>query len=448
MRIWLSARFRRRTGVGTWLVAAAMVMKSIVAQAAQVVLITHGFQIEVGFEELTWMKNMADHIASRMDPASKGASVSQYNLQKIPIRRPTLALGKGPPPGQGKIFPNDMNVIVLVDWRAVSGIVPGGNAYDVGRECAEALLEPPSDGSFDHSLVEMPLHIIGHSRGNYVNSAIVQKLGRRGVWVDQVTILDAEDYGFEGKVRAWQNIRFLDNYFQRVDPLHVLDGQSIKGAAEWELTPYHGFKDRYLIDGISTIHGRVHTWYDATIDIISKELDGEALPRENWFGTSALQPETGYFYSRVVGGGRPPAGLKSKGAHREPAQDLEVAGADVWDNAECFWESQRNERGEVVFRISGMFEDRNRDGEIIVGWDDDANPYNGVASRLAAVRTSALEGETFGFVVELPEPMPKEGCVPFVKIYNSTHTRYGYGCAPLGRPAPPLNLRVVDRLGF
>lgn len=413
------------------------------ARAAQVTVITHGFQVAGGHAGLEWMKQMADDIAARMDPSSGGASVAQYNLQKVLGSRPTLTLGKGPAPGTGLLHTNRMHVIVLVDWRAVSGPLPSSNADELGAAMALVLLEAPSDGSFDRSLVELPLHFIGHSRGTYVNSGIVRKLGRRGIWVDHVTVLDAEDYVADGRVAAWDNIRFLDNYYQRVDPAHVLDGHSIAGAAEMDLTPYTGFKDRYLVEGIASIHARVHTWYHATIDLLSEQINGQSIPRRSWFGEGSSQPPTGYHFSRTVSGGRPPGGLKSAGASREASEELEVAGREVWDSVEFSLSTKRSRDGRMEFHFDGGFEDRNRDATIVVGWDADSNPYNGGAAELSTVRTRDLSGSRFHTSGELPSKSGLSVCYPFVQIGNGTRTRYAYGSA-IRRPMAPTSLRILS----
>ena len=77
-------------------------------------------------------------------------------------------------------------------------------------------------------LAELPIHLIGHSRGGSLVYALAGLLGEKGVWVDQVTTLDPHpliipgDLGnpdcgggpYDSIPLVYENILFADNYYQ------------------------------------------------------------------------------------------------------------------------------------------------------------------------------------------------------------------------------------------
>ena len=73
-----------------------------------------------------------------------------------------------------------------------------------------------------HSLAEIPIHLIGHSRGCSLNARLAYLLAENGVLVDQVTTLDPHpcrplDIPFEGNdlvPATYINVIFADNYWQ------------------------------------------------------------------------------------------------------------------------------------------------------------------------------------------------------------------------------------------
>ena len=111
-------------------------------------------------------------------------------------------------------------------------------------------------------LAELPLHLVGHSRGGSVVTEMARLLGAQGVWVDQVTTLDPRPVSALGDaaVTTYTNVLFADNFWQTMgDGLIVPNGQFVFGAYNRKLLDLNG--------GYSSSHSDVHLWYHGTIDL-------------------------------------------------------------------------------------------------------------------------------------------------------------------------------------
>ena len=95
------------------------------------------------------------------------------------------------------------------------------------RAAAAALLSTtliPENGG--RPLAELPLHLLGHSRGSSLVSEIARLLGGKGVWVDQMTLWDPVDntYG-DATIGVWENVLFADDYYQQLGGFLIPQGQ-------------------------------------------------------------------------------------------------------------------------------------------------------------------------------------------------------------------------------
>ena len=96
-------------------------------------------------------------------------------------------------------------------------------------------------------LVEMPIHLIGHSRGGSVVLEIAHLLAQRGVWVDHVTSLDPHpitdldlnalcliypNSSPDPSIELYDNVVFADEYYQfDSDGFFPISGVTVDGAA-------------------------------------------------------------------------------------------------------------------------------------------------------------------------------------------------------------------------
>ncbi|NNM27999.1 MAG: hypothetical protein HKO57_00635, partial [Akkermansiaceae bacterium] len=266
------------------------------AEAGGVTLVTHGFNGNV----TDWVIPMADRIPGH--PGFEGTEVSCYQLVIVENNSGQLeasaALISGSPgdlAGSGEIF-------VKLDWSNVDG--GSRSSTEIAELAVAALVFPGLIPDLDgRPLTELPLHLIGHSRGGSVVSEMARFCGARGLWVDQVTTLDPVPVATFGDaaVRAWENVLFADNYWQVIGGFFVPTGQPVSGAYNRELTDLGG--------GYGSAHSDVHLWYHGTIELGTPATDTQATITSSersswWVGSEAAGAATGFQYSRIGGGDR------------------------------------------------------------------------------------------------------------------------------------------------
>ncbi|MEP6811172.1 MAG: hypothetical protein ABI992_13090, partial [Chthoniobacterales bacterium] len=249
------------------------------AWAGGVTVITHGFSGNV----TDWIIPMA--AAIRAVPSFPGA---QYSCYEISITRNGSGQYVATATFLGGIAPtlaDSGEVLVKLDWSTLAG-VGGASSTDVANAATSALLSTtliPEMGG--RPLAELPLHLVGHSRGGSVVTEMARFLGAQGVWVDQTSTLDPRPVSQLGDaaVTSYANVLFADNYWQTMgDGLFVPNGQSLFGAYNRKLLDLNG--------GYSSSHSDVHLWYHGTIDLATPASDTGAIimttQRATWWTAS------------------------------------------------------------------------------------------------------------------------------------------------------------------
>ena len=363
---------------------------------AGVTVITHGYQLDGEFP--AWVSGMADLVADRA--GTPGVDVTEFRLT-VTASGATLQKTAGPDLADSPTA----EAVVELDWSSIStSETQNGESTIryVAREAAALLLRANPAQGLAQPLAQLPIHVMGHSRGAVISTELAGALGARGVWVDQVTGLDphpltTDDFGVDTpdpQTIVYDNVRYAESYwradgFNFSDPFDV-DGQAITGAHSLRLT--ESVLDR---PGYDLEHSDVHLWYAGTVDpSLTSNADG-ASPGANWYdGTMGPRTGTGFAFSRLAGGAgsRPAAGLATAGAPRQPPPGPRPPAVTAWDNVEIDGSAADRTvvHGQPV-AVRANFEDRNRGGLLTFGLDRDANPYNGfvpISSR--ALRTRAL----------------------------------------------------------
>ena len=196
------------------------------AWAAGVTVITHGFNGNV----TSWVIPMANAIAAAPDLPGTTSSCFRISLTQDgsgqTVATATFLGGVAPSASDSG------EILIKLDWSTISGGEVSTSA--VASAAVNALLSttliPQMDG---RALVELPLHLVGHSRGGSVISEMARLLGARNVWVDQVTTLDPHPVSFLGDadVATYTNVLYADNYWQTLgDDILVPNGQFVSGA--------------------------------------------------------------------------------------------------------------------------------------------------------------------------------------------------------------------------
>jgi hypothetical protein len=277
-----------------------------------VALITHGFAGNVA----DWIIPMAQEIPEYSQ--FPGTSYTCYKIYFVQNGQGTYV------PTQsriGGVAPTDApsgEIFVKLDWSQLAGSLLGGAPYsttNVAPAFASALLSTnfiPELGG--RALVELPLHLVGHSRGGSMICEITRLLGAQGVWVDHLTTLDPHPLnndGFDdsiisstvdGSALVYQNVLFADNYYQQNSSLFGFDpsGEPLTGA-------YNRYLGNLLLGGYSQSHSDVHLWYHGTIDLTTPATDTQesitAAERPVWWTTYENGGANAGFHWSLIGRG-------------------------------------------------------------------------------------------------------------------------------------------------
>jgi Ca2+-binding RTX toxin-like protein len=361
---------------------------------AGVTLIAHGATEYV--ERQAWVDKMADAIAAR-EPAPiflmrvvPGESALNWQMQYLG--------------GSGSVSSTG-NAIVVLDWAAASHLDTDYRPTSaVAGVAVRALVDTFPELGISEPLASLPIHLIGHSRGGSLVSELARQLGERGVQVDQMTILDGHPVSSDAAIRAYQNVVFVDNYYQTNDSL---PGSSLSGAANTNLSAL----ERLL-------HMEVTDWYAGTIPASPSEWDGHA-----WYsGSTGPRTSIGYAWSSTGGVARPNSGSLLAGASRSGVS-VTASGAARWDNVIVSQAAPGYSGNNVTF--SYRAEDANGDATVYFGFDTDDNPYNGV-QWVTSRATSGLSMDAWQSGSLSLLGMAAGQYRIAVRVSNGTHTRYAY----------------------
>jgi len=269
---------------------------------AGVTVITHGFNGDAQ----GWVLGMAARIPGY--PRFSGTNVICYEVSVSDsggfVVTPRKIAG-----GQPTNDPS-AEIVIKLDWGDLAGLFSQYDTYAVAAAVAPRLLQTNFIAELNgRALAELPLHLIGHSRGGSLVCQMSRLLGTNGVWVDQVTTLDPHPVNEDGNVdplfvsdaplRIYENVLFADNYYQ--DFGGYPHGQLMPSSYNRRLTALPG--------GYSSAHSDTHLWYHSTIDLRTPSDDTEALlspnDRATWFSTYETGGvRAGFHLSRLGGGDR------------------------------------------------------------------------------------------------------------------------------------------------
>jgi len=278
---------------------------------AGVTIILHGWNPDGS--QPSWMQNMANAIIARAGSGSIGtitvtgasgnltATCSNWNFDLT-----TATSGE---------------IVVLVDWTAVSNhLTTGVTAQEVATAIAPKIYESQNS---QPALSELPIHLIGHSRGGGMVFEIARLLGLQGIEVEQVTALDPHplttndpqvlNQTIDTPVQVYENVLFTDTYWQNIN---FPKGEYVNGAYNRLWTDlsggYHNESGyNYTVLGTNydfSDHLNIILAYYGTIDLSTPTSNGQATMGNSeraWFNTYENAGEnTGFKYSRIIMGDR------------------------------------------------------------------------------------------------------------------------------------------------
>lgn len=417
------------------------------AQAAGVTLVTHGNQPTGQAPE--WTAFMADAIGSE----NIGGTWTRYRLV---IDDPGWDALRATAVPSGAV-PTECasgEIVIELDWSQVAGglLIPDYSTADIAEKIVECLTDPEFFPGLGRPAVELPLHLAGHSRGGVLTAQIAELLGRRGIWVSQVTTLDPvplpkDTLAGAFPMRLTENVLFADNYIQTI-PASIIAGSRLQGSY-----PRPAWDDPDdLANGYTNAHSDVHLWYHGTIDLRTPVSDG--IGAEAQTITSAMRADTGWwspaeeqgtrtgFYFSRLRGGTYDGGSRSDVGYTPPTSPfrevwtIASTGAEAWDNVEITAAGPATVFQGDSIEIDTWFFDLNNDAAITWGLDPDSqNPYSDSAMiELESLPTSSIPfapGESLTTARHISRELDTAGVPPgtyfsYARISNGTTTRYFY----------------------
>jgi hypothetical protein len=277
------------------LAASSALWLGLIARGAGVTVITHGFDGNV----TDWVIPMGDKIPQHHGfPGSNSASY-QISITKSGSAYATTQTFLD---GVSPLASDSGEIVIALDWSTLSGLF-GPSTTLIATNLALALLStnliPDLAG---HPLAEMPLHLLGHSRGASVMAEVSRILGAQGIWVDHLTSLDPYPLSINGDPAMvnYANVLFADTYWQNIG---APSGQPLAGAYNRHLTNLSGGYPA------GSTHSDTHLWYHGTIDLTTPTGDNLAMITTNeraawWTSTEAAGTNAGFLYSLIGGGNR------------------------------------------------------------------------------------------------------------------------------------------------
>jgi hypothetical protein len=306
---------------GKRLLFSALIFLSLIipyfTKAGGVTIITHGFELPASYP--TWITAMANDIPNYFHARYPGLDTN-FSTYKLIITNIGGTYYYYPPTRTNGSLPSATQsgeIIVELDWSSLSGDLTDSYAStsNVAYAVSQVLMATNSFPELNgHPAIELPIHLVGHSRGGSLMSQISYDLGTNGIWTDHLTTLDPYPLNNDGNFdfpaveidasakNTYSTVLFADNYWQDIglgwlvgDP----DGESVNGAYVRQLSSLSG--------GYGNDHSNVHLWYYGTIDLDTPANDTGATitstERADWWVPYEDDGLVAGFYYSLIGGG-------------------------------------------------------------------------------------------------------------------------------------------------
>jgi hypothetical protein len=421
------------------------------AWAAGLTVVTHGFQEDL-LDPLdhghSWVEAMGDYVADRAGGTPYiYRLVITYNSFTELVATLTPQNSALPPVEQSQ----NAEIVIKLYWDQVAGVSPPADSTSIARLAYRSLT------NFNHGC-ELPIQIIGHSRGASVASEMARFLGQQGIWVHQLTLLDPHPWSVatDASVQVWDTVLFADNYYEdwfETQP----NGEPVTGAYNENLTSrlLGGYGDP---PGTGD-HSDVHFWYHGTLNTSLGASDGDqtftGTMRNTWYTSGEWGGiRAGFYYSRLGAGAYALDGFLfgyNDGGHNwfPDSRTSVIHGGAQWPSLVALTQNASSSiQAGNSFPLEFILQSYNTSCSVTAYLDPDQNPYNGNEIVLVSSPNPNPQPST-GSSTRI---IDVNGTVPvattpgyyyvYAKITNSTGSRYLYarnrvGVTAIGTPAAP-----------
>ncbi len=382
-----------------WMLVSVLLVGQSTCFGAGVTIVTHGLNSNVD----DWVIAMADRMAH--SGGLPGTTSSCYELYFVPTNSSYSPAWKRLA-GVAATNSDSGEIFIKLDWRQLAN-----NSYST-FQVASMVLPGLMQTNFiselgGHALVELPLHLVGHSRGGSLICEMSRLLGTNGIWIDHLTTLDPHPLNNDGfsdflytvvdaPARTYENVLFHDNYYQRLDAFAF--GEPVAGGYVRQLTSLNGG-----YSGLGGAHSDVHLWYHGTVDTNTPATDTvediSTTERQSWWNASEKSgAQAGFQYALLGKGDRmstnQPAGQGTSRIRDGYNQKWDLGAGSATNNRTLLtanngaWPSLITGRAAgsnvVAFGQSNFFSfhyqwavTNTTNGTLSFYLDDDANPFNG-----------------------------------------------------------------------
>lgn len=277
-----------------------------VAKAEGVTIITHGYNPSIA-KAPVWMNSLCDAISTNFLGGAQAYG-------KITVSGSATALTVTCDPWKVDLSSEtNGDVLIVLDWSAVaSSLIKKVTAQSVAVAVVDKIVTGQNG---QRPLAELPIHLIGHSRGGSLICELAHLLGERGIVVDQLTPLDPHPLTaadsqsstpvIDTPVAIYQNVVFADVYAQTNEyPM----GEYILGACNrlWGVLSGGYYNNTYPYN-IYAGHRNILLLYHGTVMLTdpmsNEEASIGAAERGAWFNAAdQAGANTGFLFSRIAHG--------------------------------------------------------------------------------------------------------------------------------------------------
>jgi len=428
---------------------------------AGVTIITHGWNPDD--EQPVWMDSLANVILAR----TQGAG----SIGKITVTGSAGNLTATCSDWDFNLSDKTSGeIVILLDWTAVADhLTDYVSAQEVAASVVPKIYQSQNG---QPPLSELPLHLIGHSRGGGMVFELARLLGLQGIEVEEISALDPHPltesdpqpflgaHTIDTPCDVYENVLFAEVFYQNIN---YPEGEYVNGAFNrlWTDLPggYHN-ESGYTYDILGTTydfsdHMNIILMYHGTTDTITTAnvYNGEATMGEverTWFNTFEDKGKNeGFVYSRINGGERKSIEEPVSGADKIINGYNSALGGNgiraeldwtnaVWPNVITYSLYRDNtsiapgalsvSQGEIL-SVNYTYRSYANDNTVSLVVDTDRNPYNDNNVEIVAVQNhiatgSSVNDATMTWTVD--NLSPDISYYIYLEITAGSYKRYTY----------------------